>query len=421
MTSIFMRISRHCHCLKSSLLHPTQGAFLATVSVIFLLFSACSDHHLTTTATLHKGQYTYKGQVDKGQYQGYGILTFKDSVVYCGQWKNGKRQGYGWIIDPEGRKINGVWNEDTIVSGTFTDSLGTYKGELDSLYRPHGHGIFIGTDGSYYNGDWSKGKRNHFGCGLTAKNKLKVGDWRNDTYRGERVTYTAERIYGIDISRYQHGKGRKTYPINWSRVRISHLGTISRKRVNGTVNYKISFCYIKSTEGKSLRNKFYLSDYRQAKAHGIHCGAYHFFSTISPAAQQARFFLANSKFQRGDFPPVLDVEPTSKQIHAMGGTNVLFARIRTWLRIVQQHTGVRPILYVGQSFVNRYLPLAPDIKRDYMIWIARYGEYKPDVRLIYWQLCPDGRVSGIRGEVDINVFNGYSDQYQQFIQNETIQ
>jgi lysozyme len=75
---------------------------------------------------------------------------------------------------------------------------------------------------------------------------------------------------------------------------------------------------------------------------------------------------------------------------------------------------------VGQNFVNKYLGKAPDIKRDYLVWIARYGEYKPDVRLAFWQLCPDGRVKGITGTVDINVFNGYHDQYQDFLDLYTI-
>jgi lysozyme len=34
---------------------------------------------------------------------------------------------------------------------------------------------------------------------------------------------------------------------------------------------------------------------------------------------------------------------------------------------------------------------------------------------VYWQLCPDGRVSGINGDVDINVFNGYQAQFDEFV------
>lgn len=104
----------------------------------------------------------------------------------------------------------------------------------------------------------------------------------------------------------------------------------------------------------------------------------------------------------------------------MGGETALFNAIRTWMRIVRQHTGVKPVLYVSQNFVNKYLNAAPDIKKDYNIWIARYGEYKPDIKLIYWQLSPDGRVNGIHGDVDINVFNGYEDSFDSFIKTERI-
>lgn len=367
-----------------------------------------------------RGLYTYHGERTVKGKSCYGVLTEGDSVVYSGNWLNGKRQGEGLTTDSLGREVLGQWDADTIVSGTIKDSLGTYSGELNARFEPDGHGTYHGADGSWYDGTWKDGKRNGFGCGVAANGKVKTGEWRQDRYRGERMTYTAERIYGIDISRYQHGRGRKKYPIYWNRVRITHLGSMSRKNVSGSVNYPVSFVYIKSTEGISVRNRFYLSDYREARRNGIHCGAYHFFSTTSPAAQQAHYFLKNSRFSKGDFPPVLDVEPSPSQIRKMGGPAVLFARIRTWMNIVRHHTGVRPILYVSQTFVNRYLPQAPDLMHDNLVWIARYGEYRPDVRLAFWQLCPDGRVSGIRGEVDINVFNGYRDTYNAFLAKERI-
>ena len=136
--------------------------------------------------------------------------------------------------------------------------------------------------------------------------------------------------------------------------------------------------------------------------------------------EQANHFLCHSHIRRGDFPPVLDLEPFPSQIKQMGGPAVLFARVRTWLRLVERATGVKPILYISQMFVNRYLPLAPDLKHDYLVWIARYGEYKPDIHLVYWQLCPDGRVAGIHGTVDINVFNGYQKAFDKFAKNEAV-
>ena len=122
----------------------------------------------------------------------------------------------------------------------------------------------------------------------------------------------------------------------------------------------------------------------------------------------------------GDMPPVLDVEPSDAQIRQMGGTEAMFRSIRTWLAIVRNATGTKPVLYISQGFVNKYLPQAPDIRSNYPIWIARYGQYRPDIRLAFWQLTPYGRVRGIHGEVDINVFNGYKEQFAEFLQRETI-
>ena len=110
-------------------------------------------------------------------------------------------------------------------------------------------------------------------------------------------------------------------------------------------------------------------------------------------------------------PPVLDVEPTDKQIARMGGEQKLFSEMLRWLHAVERACGKRPVLYLGQRFVNEHLPHAPAALRAYDVWIARYGEYKPYVHLLHWQLTPYGRVQGITGDVDINVFNGTREEF----------
>lgn len=327
---------------------------------------------------------------------------------------------HGPRIDTARVKFIGTWSKDSLITVVIRDSSFRYEGQVDSRLRFSGHGLWTGRDRTVYEGQWKEGERSGFGYAFSAKGKMRVGEWRNDRFYGERLEYSSDRIYGIDISKYQHIKGRHRYAIDWSRLRVSSLGHLSRKSVRGTVDFPVSFVYIKSTEGATLRNPYYGKDYLDARRHGFHVGSYHFFSTRSDAVAQANFFVRNTKFSRGDFPPVLDVEPLPSQIRRMGGVGVMFSRIRTWLRLVGNHCGVKPVLYVSQIFVNRYLPLAPDLMRDYDVWIARYGEYKPDVRLVYWQLCPDGGVRGIHGKVDINVFNGYAAQFDDFKKSKTI-
>ena len=341
------------------------------------------------------------------------------SVWNVGRWSGVPRQGVGVVKDHAGRVVIGQWEADTLVYGVRVDTAGVYAGAFRQGMA-EGHGTYQDCHGTHYEGHWAADRRDGFGFSLAPGTHLRAGEWKADAYKGERMSYTSERIYGIDISRYQHGKGRKKYAIQWTNVRIRHLGSKSRKQVSGVVDYPVSFAYVKSTEGVSIRNPYFASDYQQAKRQGIRVGAYHFFSTRSSGSAQAQHFLRNTHFHRGDLPPVLDLEPSAGQIAQMGGAGAMFRNVRAWLNAVKARTGARPILYVSQTFVNKYLAQAPDLKRDYHVWIARYGEYKPDVKLAFWQLSPDGRVAGIRGEVDINVFNGYQLQFDDFLDQETI-
>lgn len=299
-------------------------------------------------------------------------------------------------------------------SGTVRMDGGRYDGEVKKGVA-EGYGRYYGDNGSFYDGHWTNGRRNGFGFYIAPHEYLQVGEWKNDVFKGERLTYNADRVYGIDLSRHQHEQNGRYYPISWNRLRITNLGTLSSKKIKGRVDYPISFAYVKSTEGCTVRNAYYATDYAEARRQGIRTGTYHFFSTTSPGAAQAAYFLKCSRFGKGDLPPVLDVEPSDAQIAKMGGAAAMFRNIRAWMLRVQKHTGKRPILYISQSFANQYMPLAPDLGDNYLVWIARYGEYKPDIKLIYWQFSPDGQVRGIHGGVDISVFNGYGNQYEDFL------
>ena len=338
-----------------------------------------------------------------------------------GRWQGLAHDGLGMTCDSTNTLVAVIWRQDSITEGVRIDSTGYYRGGLNQHLYASGIGWRQSPDGTYYEGNWYDGRPHGFGFLVHGARQIKAGEWKEGRFRGERMNYTTERIYGIDISRYQHGKGRKKFPILWDRLRITNLGRMTQKRIMGKEDYPVSFVYIKSTEGTTIRNKFFVQDYMDARKHGFMVGAYHFLSLKSDAAQQALYFTRNTLFKKGDFPPVLDVEPTHAQIARIGGPEEMFKRVRIWLKYVERYTGVKPILYVGQSFVNRYLPEAPDLMKDYKIWIARYGEFRPDVHLVYWQLSPDGRVEGIHGDVDINVFNGYQQQFNDLIEHDRIQ
>lgn len=304
-------------------------------------------------------------------------------------------------------------------SNSVADSTGVYHGELNKQRQPNGVGRKVYYDGSYYEGYWTNGLRDGFGFFVSPNDYLQAGTWKNGVFKGERLVYNANRIYGIDLSRHQHEQKGKKYSIDWSDMRITSLGSATKKAIEGKVDYPVSFVYIKSTEGCTVLNPYFATDYAMARKHGLRVGAYHFFSTTTPGYKQAWEFLKKTKFNKGDLCPVLDVEPTDAQVRAMGGKATLLANMKQWLEVVYNHTKLRPILYIGQKFAQKYLADAPEITGNYLIWVARYGEYQPSLKLAMWQLSSDGRVNGIHGNVDINVFSGYKNQYDDFLDNHT--
>lgn len=296
---------------------------------------------------------------------------------------------------------------------TFTDSTGTFYHLLRT------DTTFTGTarrrTGEIYYGAFDTQLRRHgFGTAIDP-HFVKCGVWREGRFQGEQMLYTARRVYGIDISRHQHEKGRRRFTIDWGALRIKSLGHASKKRIAGVVDYPVRFVFIKSTEGTTVFNRYYAADLAAARRHGIPTAPYHFFSTRTSGARQAAFFIKKSRLPQATLPPMLDVEPSHAQIKAMGGEQALFREMLIWLRAVERASGRRPVLYISQMFVNRYMPAAPAALRDYEVWIARYGEFKPYIRLLFWQLSQDGRVAGIHGDVDINVYNGTQEDWAHFM------
>ena len=339
-------------------------------------------------------------------------VKMKRGYWRAGRYHLGRLSGPGVVRDYQRRIVCGLWDSDTIVTASRRDSAGVYSGQMDSHFMACGQGTYDTPDGTHYGGFWQHDQREGFGFEASPTHTVRLGMWRQGRFLGERISYTTNRIYGIDISRHQHEKGRRRYNINWAALRITSLG--KRHDIEGRT-FPVSFVYIKATEGTTVLNRYFPRDYLKARKQGIRVGAYHFFSLKSSAAEQAEYFLRHSLIRAGDFPPVLDVEPTDAQIAQIGGDDVLMQRIRVFLQYVERRTGMRPILYVSQMFINRHMANAADIKKNYNVWIARYSQYKPDVRLAFWQLCADGKVSGINGPVDINVFNGYQSQFDDFV------
>ncbi|HEX8504196.1 MAG TPA: glycoside hydrolase family 25 protein [Hymenobacter sp.] len=185
-------------------------------------------------------------------------------------------------------------------------------------------------------------------------------------------------VHGIDVSAYQ---GR----IDWPEV--------ARNRVR--------FAFIKASEGATLRDQRFARNWREARKAGVLCGAYHYFQPNRGGQIQANLFARTVPLEPGDLPPVLDVEAAN--FHDVA---VMRREVARWLRLIEAHYGVRPILYSNHSFYKRHLAGHFD---NYPLWLAHYEVERPSMprnKWIIWQHSDESHVPGIRGVVDFNVFQG---------------
>lgn len=191
-------------------------------------------------------------------------------------------------------------------------------------------------------------------------------------------------IHGIDISHYQ-GK------IDWEQLKNAMIK-----------GCPVRFVIIKSTEGSSRLDENFRENFNQARDFGFIRGVYHFWSNNSTAREQAYYFLDQVHLTDGDLPPVLDIEhkPADKSVED-------FQRdVLTWLHIVEDKYHVKPIIYTYYKFKEQYLS-AP-VFEDYPYWIAHYYvdkvQYKGKWK--FWQHTDVGKLPGIKGYVDFNIYNG---------------
>ena len=191
-------------------------------------------------------------------------------------------------------------------------------------------------------------------------------------------------IHGIDISHYQ-GK------IAWEQLKNAMIK-----------GCPVRFVIIKSTEGSSRLDENFRENFNQARDFGFIRGVYHFWSNKSTAREQAYYFLDQVHLTDGDLPPVLDIEhkPADKSVED-------FQRdVLTWLHIVEDKYHVKPIIYTYYKFKEQYLS-AP-VFEDYPYWIAHYYvdkvQYKGKWK--FWQHTDVGKLPGIKGYVDFNIYNG---------------
>ncbi|GJM16673.1 MAG: lysozyme [Thermodesulfobacteriota bacterium] len=198
-------------------------------------------------------------------------------------------------------------------------------------------------------------------------------------------------VRGIDISHHQD-------VIDWDVLERSGL----------------DFAFIKATEGGDHKDTKFHRNWQRAGDIGLVRGAYHFFTFCKRGSEQAQNFIETVPVDKNSLPPAIDLE-FSGNCQARPSKEEVQQEINAFAKLVEQRYGKTPIIYTTN---DSYLAFLEGEDLGYPIWIRDiYSEptLRDGAKWDFWQFTHRGRLHGINGFVDLNVYNGSSEEFQKFI------
>ena len=193
---------------------------------------------------------------------------------------------------------------------------------------------------------------------------------------------------GIDLSFIQQH-------VNWQEVAASG----------------VKFAICRAGEAR-WRDHAFSNHFAQSIAAGLATGAYYVFhADVDPFEQADLFFNIASATQ---LPPALDLEVKG---NVQPGEYVL--KFGKFAERCEELFGRLPMIYGSPYFLSQML-MQHDAFSRYPLWIAQYGVKqphppKPWTDWSIWQhIGNGGKVPGVPGDCDRDVFNGELDKFQEW-------
>lgn len=208
-------------------------------------------------------------------------------------------------------------------------------------------------------------------------------------------------IHGIDISKYQGD-------IDWVEARRGG----------------VKFAWIKATEGGDHLDHRFMDNWNGAKAAGVPRGAYHFYYFCRPVNEQVSWVIENVPVDPNALPLVLDMEwnAHSKTCRIRPPRAEIVRDMQYFLTEIEKHYGKRPVIYSSVDFHRDRMVGA---FKSYDFWLRSVASYPNRIYTdrddwVFWQYTAEGRIPGIDGNVDRNVFFGTKSQWRKWLSGEEV-
>lgn len=217
------------------------------------------------------------------------------------------------------------------------------------------------------------------------KNKRELDKEIKESKKKDNKKTEKRQLKGIDVSKWN---GR----IDWKKVKKAG----------------IDFCIIRTGYSKTVDHKFKYN-IEEAIDNGLQIGVYHFSyaTTNAKAREEAEFCLELIKpyrkyitlgvwfdyeYDSVSYSRRYGVYPTKKSVTSLA---------KTFCSTVEKN-GYSTGIYTNLDFSSNYF--TKEVLNKYPTWIAVWGKMNYHGKYVMWQYTDSGRVDGIHGKVDMNIF-----------------
>lgn len=166
------------------------------------------------------------------------------------------------------------------------------------------------------------------------------------------------------------------------------------------------FLIAKASEGETYHDRLFIKHLAKAKTQGVELfGAYHFAKTKTDATKNALNFIRAIEYNENlgkSLLLILDIEGAE----ATRSSSVAWAL--KWCEVVENITGVKPIIYTSSSLTSRFKALAD---KGFGLWVAHYTKAKKPT-FNHWKFWALWQFTS--KPIDTNYFNGTKEQYLKY-------
>lgn len=190
---------------------------------------------------------------------------------------------------------------------------------------------------------------------------------------------------------------------------------------NGHIDFEevasdsIKFVYIKATEGADFCDALFARNFKHASKAGMSIGAYHFFRFDTPGHMQAYNFMNSLEGKKLTMPAAIDVEDwnNAEDVPVKDVVDQLASMIG-----VLKSAGRNVVIYTNKKGYDTYIKGRFDSEQVWMCSLD--GEPSDSINWRIWQYSHRGRVKGISGNVDLDVFRGTQIEFSRYVAPDTV-